>query len=80
MVYSYLMQQDIPLDIIKNPRVLGGMPTVGGTRISIAEVLTALSEGESVNQIVSALRYAGYKKITAEHIFKVIEYARDKAS
>jgi len=73
------MKNKIPLEIVKNPHILGGMPTIDNTRISVAGILTAISEGKSINEIVSNLKYAGYKSITSNHIVKVIQYARDLA-
>ena len=70
------MENNIPLEIVKNPKILGGMPTIKKTRISVAEILTAVGEGRSIHQIVSDLQYAGYKKITINHVVKAVQYAQ----
>jgi uncharacterized protein (DUF433 family) len=70
-----MQKSKISLKITKDPAILGGMPTIGGTRISVVGVLTALSEGKTFDQIVSDLQYAGYKTITTSHISKAVQYA-----
>lgn len=55
-------------EIVRDPNILGGMPVIKGTRISVAEIWSCILEGKSMREIVSDLRYAGYKDITRKHI------------
>lgn len=56
--------------IICDPEILGGKPTVKGTRISVALILEWLGSGASRDEIV-----ARYPHLTTEDIQQATEYA-----
>ena len=56
--------------IIADPEILGGKPTVAGTRISVAHILGLLSSGMSEPEIIDS-----YPVLTAEDIHEVLRYA-----
>jgi uncharacterized protein (DUF433 family) len=56
--------------IIADPEILGGKPTVAGTRISVAHILGLLSSGMSESQIIES-----YPVLTAKDIHEVLQYA-----
>jgi uncharacterized protein (DUF433 family) len=55
-----------------NPRVCGGRPVVGGTRIPVEVILGQLAEGESWDSILS-----GYPELKREDIQAVLRFAQD---
>ncbi len=61
--------------IESNCDVLLGKPVVKGTRITVALVLTRLSEGATVDEIILA-----YPNLTQIEIQAVLAYAADVAS
>lgn len=58
-----------------NPKVLVGKPVIAGTRISVELVLTLLSKGLSVEQVV-----ATYPHISREDVLACIDYAAKRIS
>jgi len=54
-----------------NPRVCGGKPVIGGTRIPISVILEHLASGESWDRILE-----GFPEIRREDIAAAIQYAR----
>jgi uncharacterized protein (DUF433 family) len=54
-----------------DPEILGGKPTVKGTRISVELILEWLGSGASRDEIISK-----YPHLTAEDIQQATEYAR----
>lgn len=56
--------------VIINPKLLGGKPTVRGTRISVALVLQCLAEGMSAEDIAS-----DYPGFPAEAVPDVLRFA-----
>ena len=56
--------------ITSDPEILGGKPTVAGTRISVEHILGLLSNGMSVSEIVES-----YPVLTTENIREVLSYA-----
>ena len=56
--------------IVVNPNLLGGKPTVKGTRISVALVLQCLAEGMSAEDIAS-----DYPGFPAEAVPEVLKFA-----
>ncbi len=56
--------------IVRNPAVLGGRPTLEGTRISIDLLLRMVAGGMTVHEIV-----AQYPHVTKEDIQAALEYA-----
>jgi uncharacterized protein (DUF433 family) len=61
--------------IISDSKVMLGKPVVKGTRISAAQVLKALSEGATADQLIAA--YPGLSHIA---ISAVLAYASDVLS
>jgi uncharacterized protein (DUF433 family) len=53
--------------IVADPEHLGGAPRVRGTRISVALILEALSEGMSIKEIVDS-----YPSLTDESVRGVL--------
>jgi hypothetical protein len=60
--------------IVVNPNLLGGKPTVKGTRISVALVLQCLSEGMSAEEIAS-----DYPGFPIESLPEVLKFAAEQA-
>ena len=58
--------------IVVQPDLLGGRPTVKGTRISVSQVLECLSLGMSAEEI--AEDYPGFPK---ESILEILKFASD---
>ncbi len=59
--------------IVINPNLLGGKPTVRGTRISVALVLQCLSEGMSAEDIAN-----DYPGFPAEAVPEVLKFASNQ--
>jgi uncharacterized protein (DUF433 family) len=57
--------------IITDPRIMMGKPVIEGTRITVELILTRLSEGRSVSEIV-----AEYPHLTRAQVRAAIDYAR----
>lgn len=57
--------------VIMHPQIYHGAPTIRGTRIPVSDILEALAEGMSSDQIVAELR----GDVTREAIVEVIELA-----
>ena len=58
--------------VVYHPDLLGGQPTVKGTRISVAHVLECLSIGMTAKEI--AHDYKGFPK---ESVSEVLKFASD---
>lgn len=61
--------------ITTNPEILGGKPIIKGTRISVELVLELISNGNSIEDILS-----GYPTITKEDILACVSYAKSLVS
>jgi uncharacterized protein (DUF433 family) len=59
--------------IVSNPDLLGGQPTIAGTRLSVSHILACLSEGMTPEQI--AVDYPGY---IIEATSEVLKFASEK--
>ncbi len=57
--------------ISTDPEILGGKPVISGTRISVELILTRLSEGRSVADILTE-----YPHLTRDQVMAAIDYAR----
>ena len=69
-----MTRQELLNRITVVPEVCGGRPCVRGTRIDIAIILDALSEGLSPEQIIDH-----YPSLTVEDIRAVVAYASELA-
>lgn len=58
--------------IISDPKILGGKPTIAGTRISVELILDRISAGMSVKEILK-----DYPHLTVEQIQTAISYAKN---
>ena len=56
--------------IVVNPEILGGKPTIEGTRLSVAHVLGLLASGMSHTEIFEA-----YPELNEENLQLVLAYA-----
>ena len=56
--------------IISDPNVMMGKPVFKGTRITVELILEKLSQGESIEQIISA-----HPRLTKEAILEAIGFA-----
>ena len=54
-----------------NPEVCNGKPVVRGTRISVQTVLSFLSAGDSIDDVL-----AGYPQLQRDDVLSCLEYAR----
>ncbi len=61
--------------IISDPKIMLGKPVIKGTRITVELVLTKLSEGMSVDEVIQA-----YLHLTREDILAVLSYSADVIS
>jgi uncharacterized protein (DUF433 family) len=59
--------------IVYHPDLLGGQPTVKGTRISVAQVLECLSVGMTPQQIAD-----DYEGFPAESVPEVLKFAAEQ--
>lgn len=57
-------------NIIRDPNILGGKPTVKGTRISVNFILEELAAGVSIEDLLE-----GYPQLTREHVQEALAYA-----
>jgi uncharacterized protein (DUF433 family) len=57
--------------IVADPKVMMGKPVIEGTRITVELILTRLSEGRSVADILTE-----YPHVTQTQITAAIDYAR----
>ncbi len=55
-----------------DPEMLGGQPFVKGTRLSVAFILSCLSQGMSVEEISET-----YVPITSEEVSEVLKFAAE---
>jgi len=58
--------------IVSNPNIMLGKPVVKGTRITVEFILRKLSEGMSIDQMLSS-----YSHLTKEDIYAALTYASD---
>lgn len=63
--------------IIVDPKVMVGKPVIKGTRITVELVLKLLSEGVTVEELVSKKYYPHLKK---SDIYAAVKYAHDIVS
>lgn len=56
--------------ITQNPKILGGKPIIGGTRMSVESVMELLSSGMEIKEILKE-----YPFLKKSHILAAIEYA-----
>ena len=61
--------------IIANPKIMVGKPVIAGTRITVELVLKLLSQGVTVDDLVSKKYYPQLKKTD---IYAAIEYANER--
>ena len=54
-----------------NPEVCGGRPVVHGTRITVDTVLSYLSAGDSIEEVLEA-----HPRLAKEDVLACIDYAR----
>jgi len=59
--------------IIVDPKVMVGKPVIKGTRITVELILKLLSQGITVDELISQKYYPHLRK---EDIYAAIEYAR----
>lgn len=60
------------LQIISDPKILGGKPVIAGTRISVELILDRISSGMSIKEVLQ-----DYPHLTAQQIQAAISYARN---
>jgi len=61
--------------IVIDPKIMGGKPTIRGTRVTVAAVLQALREVASKSEVLALYPY-----LTEEDIDAALEYAAWRAS
>ena len=59
-----------PARIVTDPEILGGKPTISGTRLSVAYILGLLSHGATEQEILDE-----YNGLTHEDIAACLEFA-----
>jgi len=60
--------------IVADPKIMVGKPIIKGTRITVELILDLLTQGISVNEIISQKYYPHLKKAD---VYAAIEYAKD---
>lgn len=60
------------LQIVSDPKILGGKPVIAGTRISVELILDRIASGMSIKEILK-----DYPHLTASQIQAAISYARN---
>ena len=60
--------------IVSTPGVMGGKPSIDGTRVGVSKILEALAEGENDDEIVEAMTW-----VTKEDIRAALFYAARQA-
>ncbi|MEO9869321.1 DUF433 domain-containing protein [Ekhidna sp.] len=58
--------------IVTNPDVMLGKPVIKGTRITVEIVLRKLSEGMTIDQLISS-----YSHLSKDDVYAVLAYASD---
>ena len=58
--------------IVLNPEVLGGKPTIEGTRLSVDHILGLLADRMSQHEIVDS-----YPELTIDDVTSAIQYAAE---
>lgn len=56
--------------ITQNPKILGGKPTIAGTRMSVEAILELLASGMEIKEVLKE-----YPFLKKHHILAAIEYA-----
>lgn len=56
--------------ITRNPEILGGKPTIAGTRMSVESVMELLASGMEIKEIIKE-----YPFLKKPHILAAMEYA-----
>jgi uncharacterized protein (DUF433 family) len=59
--------------IVTNPEILGGKPTVAGTRIAVETVIAHLASQLDLDEL-----YAAYPALTPEDVKACLSYANDE--
>jgi uncharacterized protein (DUF433 family) len=62
---------DVQGRIVRNPAILGGKPTIRGTRMSVEFIIGVMADGWSVADIL-----ANYPHITRDDVAACLCYAR----
>ena len=58
--------------IVRDPLICGGEPVIKGTRVTLGTLLASLSDGDSIEAILT-----DYPTLTAEDVHAVIAFAAD---
>jgi uncharacterized protein (DUF433 family) len=58
--------------IVRDPLVCGGEPVIKGTRVTLRTLLASLSDGDSIEDILT-----DYPTLTADDVHAVIVFAAD---
>ncbi len=58
--------------IVVDPAILGGKPTIKGTRISVEFVIQRLAQGWTESELLE-----NYPRLTAEHLQAVFAYLQE---
>lgn len=61
------------VEVVSNPQILGGMPTIHGTRILAETILVYLRDGASADEI-----YSDYPSLPVGGIDAVERWARER--
>jgi uncharacterized protein (DUF433 family) len=66
------MSKELKTRIVMRPGVLGGKPVIRGTRIAVEFILSLLSSGMSVDEILG-----DYQHLTREDVLAALHYAEN---
>lgn len=61
--------------ITTNPKVMVGKPVVAGTRITVEQILTLLSQGVTADELTSQ-KY--YPQLTKADVYAAVAYAKER--
>ena len=68
------MSEPVALQIVRNPQVNGGEPTLRGTRVTVRTVLASLAEGAWIDEIL-----ADFPTLSEEQVRAVVAFAAASA-
>jgi uncharacterized protein (DUF433 family) len=72
IVEAQMTETKLADGIVSDPEVCGGRPRIAGTRITVADILSALAAGDTIDELVVDFPY-----LSREGIQAALQYAAD---
>lgn len=73
-----MMPNEVTKYIVSVPSINGGMATIAGTRVTVAEIIDHLETEPTVNNVIDNLKEAGVI-VTKDEVLAALEYAKHKS-